>query len=50
MNSALNILGYNSSIEYQQEIIHTIKSYIVKYINSDSSVSKRMIRQRMEIV
>lgn len=46
MNSALNILGYNSAIEYQQNIMNTLSSYIVKFINSDGSVNCKEVKTR----
>ena len=46
MNSALNILEYNLAIEYRQDIIQTLSSYIVKCINSDGSVSCKEVKTK----
>ncbi|MBU5310406.1 tyrosine-type recombinase/integrase [Tissierella carlieri] len=44
MMNPLNLLGYNSVIEYQQIIIDTISSYKEKLINIDGSVTYKEVR------
>ena len=44
MSNALNILGYNNTIEYQQKIIDELSSYTEKSINTDCSIAYKNIK------
>lgn len=46
MSNTLNILGYNTVLEYQQKIVNTLSSYTEKFIRYDGSVDYKEVKTK----